>query len=245
MISLFITYRLKGRLDGLLALPPDWGQRLPQVQGLRKVLLHQPGRVDDPFLSHEPEPPAEYVLQFYFDELFSLEAACARQAGLSGLLSGLEASLGPVQAKSQQAMVVRAVPVAGQAPDAGGGADSAVCTYLVAYYGSGQDHDQWLSDYMASHVPLMGRMPGVRQVEIYTRLDWLSGLDLPKGSAIQRNKVVFDSVAGLQAALQSPIRAEMRADYLSLPQIGQTNTHEAMRTDCVFGGARPLAGKPG
>jgi len=243
MISLFITYSLKSRLDGLLALPPDWGRCLPQIQGLRKVLLHQPGRVDDPFLSHEPEPPAEYVLQFYFDDLFSLEAACARQAGLSGLLAGLEALLGPVQAKSQQAMVVRAVPVADQAPDAVVAA--AACTYLVAYYGSGQDHDQWLSEYMAGHVPLMGRMPGVRQVEIYTRLDWLSGLDLPKGAAIQRNKVVFDSVADLQAALQSPIRAEMRADYLSLPQIGQTNTHEAMRTDCVFGGAGPLAGKPG
>lgn len=235
MVSLFITYCLKSRLDSLVALPAQWGQRLSRIQGLCKVLSHQPCQVEDPFLSHQPEGSSEYVLQFFFNDLFSLEAACAQHGELAALIDSLDAVLTP-QSKNQQAMVVRSFPVDVQAGGSVQGASATACTYLVAYYGAGQAHDLWLSQYMKNHVPLMGRMPGIREVEVYTQLDWLSELALPRAGAIQRNKTVFDSPDGLLAALQSPLRAEMRADYLSLPQIGLTNTHEPMRTDLVFSG---------
>lgn len=235
VVSLFITYSLKARLDTLVVPPAQWGQWLPRIQGLHKVLLHQPCRVEDPFFSNQPEGAAEYVLQFFFKDLSSLEAASLPHGELAALIDSLDAVLAP-QAKSQQAMVARSFPVDAQAGGFAQGAPATACTYLVAYYGAGQAHDLWLSEYIKNHVPLMARMPGIRAVEVYTQLDWLSELALPRANAIQRNKVVFDSPDGLLSALQSPLRAEMRADYLSLPEIGLSNTHEPMRTDLVFSG---------
>ena len=59
----------------------------------------------------------------------------------------------------------------------------------------------------------MRRLPGIRELEIYTRIDWISALPWPRLEYIQRNKVVFDDAAALAAALQSPIRSAMRADF--------------------------------
>lgn len=235
MISLFITYSLNTRLETFVAPADQWSRWLPRIQGLSKVLLHQPCRVEDPFFSNQPEGGCEYVLQFFFNDLSSLEAACLPHGELAAVIDSLGAVLAP-KAKSQQAMVARSFPVEGQAGNSVQGAPTTACTYLVAYYGAGQAHDLWLSEYMKSHVPLMARMPGIREVQVYTQVDWLSELAVPRANAIQRNKVVFDSPDGLLAALQSPLRAEMRADYLALPQIGLSSTHNPMRTDLVFSG---------
>jgi hypothetical protein len=54
----------------------------------------------------------------------------------------------------------------------------------------------------------MARFPGIRQIEIYTRLDWLGALPWRRVDYMQRNKVVFDSPAALKAALNSPVRHE-------------------------------------
>jgi hypothetical protein len=50
---------------------------------------------------------------------------------------------------------------------------------------------------------------------------------------MQRNKVVFDNVAGLAAALKSPMRAEMRADFLRFPAFTEGNRHNPMATRFV------------
>ncbi|TAL75591.1 MAG: ethyl tert-butyl ether degradation protein EthD [Burkholderiaceae bacterium] len=231
VVSLFITYGLMGPRDALLVLPPEWRQSLPAIAGLNKVLLHQTSKVDDPFLGKEPARANEYVLQFYFDDLFSLEAASAHQGKLGKLTDQFEALLEPVAFKDQQVMTVRHYPIAGQPDHA---ATTPLCTYLVAYYSPGKSHDVWLSEYISKHVPLMRELPAIREVEIYTKVDWLSELALPRADAIQRNKVVFDDAQALQVALDSPVRAQMRADYLALPQMGLTNTHVPMRTDLVF-----------
>lgn len=233
MISLFITYSLSARLAEVIEPPSQWEQWLPRIPGLHKALLHQPCQVEDPFFSSQPQGAADYVLQLYFNDLPSLEEASQPHGELDALIDSLDALLAS-QAQSQQAMVVRAFPVASHLGYSVSASPLTECTYLVAYYGAGQSHDLWLSQYMKNHVPLMTRMPGIRAVEVYTRLDWLSGLVLPRADAIQRNKVVFDDPVGLLDALQSPLRAEMRADYLALPQIGLSNTHEPMRTDLVF-----------
>ena len=38
-----------------------------------------------------------------------------------------------------------------------------------------------------------------------------------RGRYLQRNKVAFDSRAALEAALASPVRSEMRADFAAFP----------------------------
>jgi hypothetical protein len=47
---------------------------------------------------------------------------------------------------------------------------------------------------------------------------------------MQRNKVVFDDVASLDAALASPVRARMKADFDSFPPYSGTTPHYPMRS---------------
>jgi hypothetical protein len=47
---------------------------------------------------------------------------------------------------------------------------------------------------------------------------------------MQRNKVVFDSPEALTAALHSPVRHEMRADFNAFPPFSGPVRHYAMAT---------------
>jgi hypothetical protein len=76
----------------------------------------------------------------------------------------------------------------------------------------------------------MARFPGIREIEIYTRIDWVSALPWRRADCMQRNKVVFDDAAALTAALNSPVRHEMRADYHKLPPFEGSVSHYPMAT---------------
>ena len=76
----------------------------------------------------------------------------------------------------------------------------------------------------------LARFPGVRRIEIATRIDWVGFLPYPRAEHMQRNKVVFDSPAALTAALASPVRAEMRADFHRFPPFTGVATHYPMLT---------------
>jgi hypothetical protein len=85
----------------------------------------------------------------------------------------------------------------------------------------------------------MARFPGIRQIEICTRLDWVGFLPFPRVAHMQRNKVVFDDQAALTAALNSPVRHEMRADFKNFPKFGGKVTHFPMHTQTVSPRAVP------
>ena len=51
-----------------------------------------------------------------------------------------------------------------------------------------------------------------------------------RAAYMQRNKVVFDNAAGLTAALNSPIRHEMRDDFNKFPPYEGSNIHYPMAT---------------
>ena len=91
------------------------------------------------------------------------------------------------------------------------------CTYLVAYTGRAEDLNAWLAYYIAHHPPIMRRFPGIRGIEICTRLDWCSFLPCRRVEYMQRNKNVLDSPEALNAAINSPVRHEMRADFHKFP----------------------------
>jgi hypothetical protein len=76
----------------------------------------------------------------------------------------------------------------------------------------------------------MARFPGIREVEVGTRIDWCGFLPWPRTDAMLRNKVVFDDANALTAALNSPVRHDMRADYLRFPAFSGTVTHFPMAT---------------
>ena len=159
-----------------------------------------------------------------------LEAALAADGHLQRL-----AALGGDGAV-QQAMLVRRYPVPdptfrtppGELP----------CTYLVAYEGPADHLPTWLAHYIADHPPIMARFPGIRQIEIYTCIDWCGGLPWPRAAHMQRNKVVFDNQAALTEALNSPVRHEMRASFHRFPPFTGPITHFPMTTTTVTPRAR-------
>ena len=107
------------------------------------------------------------------------------------------------------------------------------CSFLVHYPGPASDLNAWNRHYNLYHPPLMARFPGVRLVEIYTRLDAVSGLGWPAESVMQRNKLMFDTPAALTGALASPVLQEMRADFNSFPPFEGGNVHYALETRII------------
>jgi uncharacterized protein (TIGR02118 family) len=170
-------------------------------------LLHTPDRVRDPFLDDGAPPGA--VTQLYFDSLRALEDAAAHAA-----------------AADAEAMQVHRFAV----PQPWPRAPESYCTYLVAYEGPADDEAAWLAYYLEHHPPLMAKLPQIRELEIYTPIDWRCTARLRSERNLQRNKVAFDSAAALAAALDSPVRREMRADFARFPAYRGSVTHYAMNT---------------
>jgi uncharacterized protein (TIGR02118 family) len=96
---------------------------------------------------------------------------------------------------------------------------------MVSYEGPAEDLNAWLGHYIDSHPPIMARFPGIREIEIYTRMDYCAALPVARSNAMQRNKVVFDSPDALNAALASPVRHEMRADFKHFPPFSGASPH--------------------
>jgi hypothetical protein len=199
---------------------------LRKVPGLVRALVHTPANAHDPLL-HDGQPP-QLALQLYFDALLALEAAAGRAGPLRALA---ERDALPTLASAtvtHQVMAVRAYSVLDPARPA-----EPWCTYLVAYDGSAEDPHAWHADYLAHHPPLMARLPGIREVEVYTPVDCVNHLPWGQARCMQRNKVAFDSPAALTAALASPVRREMRAHFEALPRFSGGVTHFPMSTRAV------------
>ena len=202
---------------------------LRAVPTLHKALVHTPSTTSDPYVKDAPSP--SLVLQLYFASLPDLEASVSRSGSLRALTSRDEfSSLAEAEA-TQQAMLVRPFAVPDPEPRAAPG--EPYCTYLVSYEGEAEDLNAWHTHYLENHTRHMVRFPGIRELEVYTRLDWVSALAWPRVRFMQRNKVAFDSPAALQAALNSPVRHEMRADFQAFPPFTGPNRHFAMATRLV------------
>ncbi len=202
-------------------------ETIAPVPGVTEVLLFTPGTTHDPYLN-DGQPPA-LALQVYFDGIEALEGA------LDGPLMALAdpAHLPSLTGATftQQAMLARSFTVAD--PVFRTPPDAHPCTYLVAYEGTAEDLPSWLSHYIAHHVVIMTRFPGIRQVEVCTRIDWCGALPWPRVDHMQRNKVVFDDADALTAALNSPVRHEMRADFSTFPPFAGAVSHFPVTTRVV------------
>ena len=189
--------------------------------GLRGARLYTPATADDPCTDDGPPPPL--ALQLDFADIAALEAALAP----GGHLQRLPSCLAGLGGATQQAMLARPFPVAepgfrtrpGRLP----------CYYLVAYQGHAGDLNAWLAHYLTHHPPIMARFPAVRAIEVYTRLDWTGFLPFRRVEHMQRNSVAFDDAEALRAALNCPVRHEMRADFRHFPPFSGPVTHVAMQ----------------
>src|SRR6202050_433729 len=193
---------------------------------LAKALLHTPASTSDPYVKDGPSP--SLVLQLYFATLPGLEAVAARSGHLRALTSRDEfRDLAQAEA-TQQAMQVR--PFAVPEPALRTPHGEPYCTYLVSYEGEAEDLNAWHTHYLENHTRHMAVFPGIRELEVYTRLDWVSRAPWRRLHFMQRNKVAFDSPDALQQALHSPVRHEMRADYRTFTPFTRPHNHYAMAT---------------
>jgi hypothetical protein len=208
------------KLDGLLRATP----------GLHKAVLHSAAETSDPYA--KDGPPPSMVLQLYFSELPNLEATLSPDGRLSALLSREEFPVIAQADVAQQAMLVR--PFAVPEPVFKTGPGEPHCTYLVSYEGEAEDLNAWHVHYLDKHTRHMATFPGIRELEVYTRLDWVSRLPWPASNFMQRNKVVFDNADALHRALNSPVRHEMRADFKTFPRFTGPNKHYAMTTRVIL-----------
>jgi hypothetical protein len=226
-MCLFLSFRSAGafsaveldKLDGVLQTTPK----------LQKALVHTSSSTEDPYVKDGPSPSP--VLQLFFDELPELEAALSRSGHLGTLASHDEFPALSQAEIAQQAMLVR--PFAVPEPMFETPSGEPYCTYLVSYEGEAEDLNAWHAHYLESHTRHMAMFPKIRELEVYTRLDWVSQTPWKRLNFMQRNKVAFDSPAALQRALHSSVRHEMRADFRAFPAFTGPNNHYAMATRIV------------
>jgi hypothetical protein len=225
MLSWFAFFRGRDALDAATLDAVAAGLR--GLAGLRQGLVMSPAppQTEHPFPDNEPAPPL--VLQLQFDTIEALETAIAKR----GPLSRLPPELTQARAITQQAMLTRRYPV----PDARLRTPPGVlpCSYLVQYPGPAADINAWNGHYNAHHPPIMAKFPGVRAIEIYTRIDCVCGLDWQREDAMQRNKLLFDSPEALSAGLTPDVMREMRADFNQFPRFEGGNTHYALQTRII------------
>ena len=197
-------------------------QVLAATPGATRGLIYTPAHAHDPYL--DDGRPSALVLQLYFADIAALEAALGRGGHLQALAAPTALASLRGAAVTQQAMLARGFPV----PDAGVPA-RVRCAYLVTYEGTAEDLNAWTAHYVMSHTTVMARFPGIREIEVCTRLDWCGFLPWPRTDPMLRNKVVFDDAAALTAALNSPVRHEMREDYRQFPPFSGAVTHCPMQ----------------
>lgn len=190
---------------------------LASIPGLACTHLYTPASASDPYLD-DGAPPA-LMLECAFTSIDMLEASLVADGAFAALFEGVP--------MVQQAMVLRYFAVPSPPPA------ETCCTYVVTYDGEADDANAWLLHYLAHHPAIMARFPGIRGIMVASRMEWCSGIAWPRATALQRNRVVFDDAAALDAALASPVRHEMRADFRALPPFHGRVTHFAMHTRAI------------
>jgi hypothetical protein len=197
-----------------------------QIPLLRRGLIFTPidGDVAHPFPDDEKAPAL--ALQLSFPTIEALEAAAATDGALQALA---KPDLLPELADARivhQAMLTRAFPV----DEPAAATVDRQCSYLVHYPGGASDLNAWLRHYLTHHPQIMRKFPGIREIEIFTRLEWFDSLPWTRVDHFQRNKLVFDDPQSLSAALLSPVIREMRADYHRFPPFTGLNVHYVLAT---------------
>ncbi|SME99410.1 hypothetical protein SAMN02982989_0563 [Xaviernesmea oryzae] len=197
--------------------------------GLTSANFYTPETTDDMF--NAKELPPVFGMQLYFNELTELEDAMApaghlQQLAASGVLSSIRGARA-----TQQAMYVRPFPVGDGKLDVEKNGNP--CSYVVHYTGPAEDLNVWMHHYVSHHPQVMRTFPGIRQIEVLSRIDWCGFLPWERINHMQRNRVMFDSPAALQMALQSPARIAMREDFKTFPPFEGGNSHYPMETRII------------
>lgn len=200
------------------------------ASGLATLDIYEPQRAaNDPYLRDGPGP------------LVQLQAGFRTQEALAALLAS-PAYRGTVVAPSpappdivtavHDAMEQHFYPVAGEATP---GALKAPISYVVRYQRPAENEAEFGAHYVAHHPAIQARFPGIRSIMCYLPIPWRDPTPIAPADYMLGNEVVFDSLEALDAALNSPVRHQLRNDFKSFPKFSGKNTHYAMRRTRLAG----------
>jgi uncharacterized protein (TIGR02118 family) len=114
-------------------------------------------------------------------------------------------------------------------------------SYVVRYHRPADDEAEFVAHYLADHPPLLAKLPEIRSVLCYLPLDGLATPALPTANVMIGNEVAFDSPEAFNAAMASPVRAELRAHFRKFPRFTGRNTHYPMMRRRLYPPAQRLA----
>jgi uncharacterized protein (TIGR02118 family) len=192
--------------------------------GVETVDLYTPERAaKDPYLHDGPGPLA--MLQVGFRSRAELEACLSGAAFRATVVAPSPAPPDKV-AVAHDAMEQRFYPVAGEARP---GPLRAPVSYVVRYQRPAENEAEFVEHYVSHHPQIQARFPGIRSIMCYLPIKWNDYTPIAPADYLLGNEVVFDSVDALEAALNSPVRHELREDFKTFPKFTGKNTHHAMR----------------
>ena len=197
------------------------------LAGLRAFDLYVPaaGRAADPFVDDGAGP--QFVAMLEFADAAALERA-VRSADFTAPLKRLPQGLN----LTADAMERQVYPVAGK-PQAE--PLTAPFSYHVRYHRPAEDEARFVEFYLEGHPPLLGRLPGIRNVMCYLPLPGVGVAGLPSADYMLGNEVVFDTIEAFNAAMASEVRRELRADFKRFPAFSGANTHHPMDRQRLVG----------
>jgi hypothetical protein len=195
--------------------------RLPDIDGFLAIDLYEPTdeRSQDPFNRDTDAPLLIALLDFESED--ALRRAMS-SAPLADVLDAVPQGLATTVTALERALY----PVDG---DPRGSDPEAPISYVVRYHRPADDEELFTRNYVASHPPTQARLPGIRSVMCYFPRPDLNPSQWPSLDYLIGNEVVFDTVADFNAAMQSPVRQELRAHYRDFPSFSGANTHFLMR----------------
>jgi uncharacterized protein (TIGR02118 family) len=107
-------------------------------------------------------------------------------------------------------------------------------SYVVRYYKPAQDEAAFIRNYVETHPPTLGKLPGIRAVMCYFPQAIAAPGVLPAGTMIG-NEVTFDDIVAFNAAMQSEVRQELRRHFREFPPFTGRNTHFPMNRARLVG----------
>jgi hypothetical protein len=155
--------------------------------------------------------------------------------GLSTAMPVLEQGLAnppPGIAASITAMERRFYPVDGEGAP---GPLRAPFSYVVRYRRPAEDEAAFVKHYVGDHPRLEAQFPRIRSIMCYFPLPEPASRRFPPADYMLGNEVVFDNIDDFNAAMQSPVRHEMRAHFHSFPKFSGAVTHFAMLRERLAG----------
>ena len=201
--------------------PAQAWARIPTLSALD---VYRPAEgTDDPYNKDEGPPLLIAVAEFASADALVAATPMLDQS-LAGLPLGTNATFTPMERKFY--------PIVGESAP---GPLRAPFSYVVRYRRPAEDEAAFVAHYVADHPRLEGEFPRIRSVMCYFPLATPKSERCAPADYMLGNEVVFDSVQDFNAAMQSPVRHEMREHFHTFPKFSGAVTHFAMTRQRLVG----------